>query len=140
MISKAWACLRTSTAVRRSDATTNGDARRMAWSRCIVGSPARSTSRPVEMSPGKRPTRKFQCASPFLPQQWSVLRTHIGDETRPLVGRNMVNLCLVGLHGAETRVGGLSAHHDQSENRQGCQDQDGFKGSELHDALRFLPR
>jgi hypothetical protein len=67
MISKAWACLRTSTAFHRSDATTNDRARRMAGSRCIVASPARSISRPVEMSPAKRPTRKLQCASPFLP-------------------------------------------------------------------------
>jgi len=32
-----------------------------------------------------------------------------------------------------------SAHHDQSEHRQGCQDEHGFKGSESHDALRFHP-
>jgi hypothetical protein len=32
------------------------------------------------------------------------------------------------------------AHHDEREHGQRSQDQNGFEGSEFHNALRFLPR
>ena len=33
-----------------------------------------------------------------------------------------------------------SAHHDEREHGQRSQNQNGFEGSEFHNALRFLPR
>ena len=45
MISKAWACLRTSIFIRQSDARTNTRADLMASRRCIFASPAQLVSR-----------------------------------------------------------------------------------------------
>jgi hypothetical protein len=63
-ISKAWACLRTSTFVHRSDdRTTNARAHLMAPRHCIVVWPAHLTSQLIRAWQSKRPKRLMAASS-----------------------------------------------------------------------------
>ena len=63
MISKAWACLRTSTSVRRSGARTNTRADLMASCQCIFALLARAISRLLRTQQCKRQKRLMESAS-----------------------------------------------------------------------------
>jgi hypothetical protein len=65
MISKAWACLRTSIFFRQSDAMTNVRADLMASRHCIFASPAQLASRSIRAWQCKRRSRLTESVASF---------------------------------------------------------------------------